>query len=79
MAPMLFAKAITKGDPIKIFNYGNMIRDFTFIEDVVEGILRCCKKPATPFLNFDKLNPNPSISDAPFRVFNLGNSNQLIY
>ena len=75
MAPMLFAKAITKGEPIKIFNYGKMIRDFTFIEDVVEGIFRCCKKPATPYLNFDKLNPNPSISDAPFRVFNLGNSN----
>ena len=75
MAPMLFAKAITQGDPIKIFNYGNMIRDFTFIDDVVEGIFRCCKKPATPYLNFDKLNPNPSISDAPFRVFNLGNSN----
>tara|TARA_A100001388_G_scaffold258717_1_gene225450 strand:- start:4822 stop:5844 length:1023 start_codon:yes stop_codon:yes gene_type:complete len=75
MAPMLFAKAITQGNPIKIFNYGNMIRDFTFIEDVVEGIFRCCKKPATPYLNFDKLNPNPSISDAPFRVFNLGNSN----
>ncbi len=75
MAPMLFAKAITNGNPIKIFNYGNMIRDFTFIEDVVEGIFRCCQKPATPYLNFDKLNPNPSISDAPFRVFNLGNSN----
>ncbi len=75
MAPMLFAKAITKGEPIKIFNHGKMIRDFTFIEDVVEGIFRCCKKPATPHLNFDTLNPNPSISDAPFRVFNLGNSN----
>ncbi len=75
MAPILFAKAITKGEPIKIFNYGKMIRDFTYIDDVVEGIFRCCKKPAIPDSNFDKLNPNPSISDAPFRVFNLGNSN----
>ncbi len=75
MAPIIFAKAITAGTPIKIFNYGKMVRDFTYIEDAVEGILRCCKKPATASTNFNKLNPNPSSSDAPFRVFNLGNSN----
>ena len=45
------------------------------IDDAVEGILRCCKKPATANANFNKLNPNPSSSNAPFRVFNLGNSN----
>ena len=47
MAPMLFARAILAGEPIKVFNHGNMQRDFTYIDDIVEGVLRCCDKPAT--------------------------------
>ena len=74
MAPMLFAKAILAGEPIKVFNHGKMQRDFTFIDDIVEGVLRCCDKPATPNLNFDRMQPDPATAAAPHRVFNIGNS-----
>ena len=74
MAPMIFAKAILEDKPIKIFNYGDMTRDFTFIEDVIEGLYRCLYKPAYPDLDFDVMNPNPSTSFAPHRIFNIGNS-----
>ena len=74
MAPMLFARAIMAGDPIKVFNHGRMQRDFTYIDDIVEGVLRCCGKPATPNPDFDPLNPDPATAAAPHRVFNIGNS-----
>ena len=74
MAPMLFAKAILAGEPIRVNNFGNMKRDFTFIDDIVEGIFRCCQKPATPNTEFDPLNPDPATSSAPHRIFNIGNS-----
>ena len=74
MAPMLFAKAILAGDPIKVFNHGKMQRDFTYIDDIVEGVLRCCDKPATPNLEFDPMQPDPATAAAPHRVFNIGNS-----
>ena len=68
MAPMIFAKSIMEGNFIKVFNKGEMKRDFTFIDDVVEVIFRCCQKPAV----FDKQLGSFS-SKAPFRVFNVGN------
>ena len=74
MAPMLFAKAILAGDPIKVFNHGKMQRDFTYIDDIVEGVLRCCDKPAIADSNFDPLQPDPATAAAPHRVFNIGNS-----
>jgi UDP-glucuronate 4-epimerase len=74
MAPMLFAKAILAGEPIKVFNHGKMQRDFTYIDDIVEGVLRCCHKPATPNPDFDPLQPDPATAAAPHRVFNIGNS-----
>jgi len=74
MAPMLFAKAILSGEPIKVFNHGKMQRDFTFIDDIVEGVMRCCNKPATTNPEFDPLQPDPSTAAAPHRVFNIGNS-----
>ena len=74
MAPMLFAKAILAGDPIKVFNHGKMQRDFTYIDDIVEGVLRCCDKPATANPEFDPLAPDPATAAAPHRVFNIGNS-----
>ena len=74
MAPMIFADSITKGKPIKVFNYGKMKRDFTYIDDIVEGIKRCCFKTATSNENFDQLSPDSSTSSAPFRIFNIGNS-----
>ncbi len=77
MAPMIFAKAILTDKPIKIFNNGKMRRDFTYIDDVVDGIIRCCNKIATPDSNFDFLNPDPSSSFAPHRLFNLGNNSPI--
>ena len=74
MAPMLFADAILKGRPIRIFNYGKMQRDFTYIDDIVEGILRVLDKPPSSNPSFDKTNPDPAASWAPHRVFNIGNS-----
>ncbi|WP_115081513.1 NAD-dependent epimerase [Synechococcus sp. N32] len=74
MAPMLFARAILAGEPIKVFNHGKMQRDFTYIDDIVEGVLRCCDKPATPNPLFDPLQPDPATAAAPHRVFNIGNS-----
>jgi UDP-glucuronate 4-epimerase len=71
---MLFARAILAGKPIKVFNHGKMQRDFTYIDDIVEGVLRCCDKPATVNLDFDPLEPDPATAAAPHRVFNIGNS-----
>ena len=75
MAPILFAKAIIKNQEIDLFNGGNMSRDFTYIDDIVEGIVRILDKPATPNSDFDPLNPNPASGNAPYRIFNIGNGN----
>jgi UDP-glucuronate 4-epimerase len=75
MAPFLFADAMLKGKPIDVFNDGDMVRDFTFIDDIVEGVIRVLDKPATPDVNFDTFSPNPATSTAPYRVFNIGNGN----
>ena len=72
MAPMLFANAIKNRKPIRVFNYGKMERIFTFIDDVVEGIFRCSKKPATRDNKFDPYFPDASSSIAPHRIFNIG-------
>ena len=74
MAPMLFARAILAGEPIKVFNYGKMQRDFTYNDDIIEGVIRCCDKPATVNSDFDPLQPDPATAAAPHRVFNIGNS-----
>ena len=74
MAPMLFARAILAGEPIKVFNHGKMQRDFTYVDDIVEGVLRCCDKPATANPDFDSLHPDPATAAAPHRLFNIGNS-----
>lgn len=74
MALFLFTKAILENRPIDIFNNGNMTRDFTFIDDVVESVIRVMDKIATPNHLFDHCNPDPSTSDAPYRIFNVGNS-----
>ena len=75
MAPVIFAKAILNDENIDVFNGGEMSRDFTYIDDIVDGVIDVLDKPATPSSRFDPLMPNPAISDAPFRVFNIGNSN----
>ena len=75
MALFLFTDAIRQGKPIDVFNQGAMVRDFTFIDDIVEGVIRVLDKTATPNQDFDPLNPDPGSSTAPFRVFNIGNGN----
>ncbi len=74
MAPMLFAKAILAGEPIRVFNHGRMERDFTYIDDIVEGVIRCLDKPATADPGFDPLHPDPATAAAPHRLFNIGNA-----
>ncbi len=74
MAPMIFAKSILENKPINVFNYGKMQRDFTYINDIIEGIFKCCfKKPQIENLNEDVLN-KVKLSSAPHQVFNIGNS-----
>ena len=75
MAPFKFTRAIISGNPIDIYNYGNMKRDFTYIDDVVEVILKLIKKPATSNENFKKESPDPSTSWNKYKIFNVGNSN----
>jgi len=74
MAPMLFARAILAGEPIRVFNHGHMRRDFTYIDDIVAGVIACADKPATPNPIFNTAAPDPATSWAPHRLFNLGNS-----
>ena len=74
MALFLFTKAIIEGSPIDVFNKGDMIRDFTYIDDIIESLFRVINNPPTIDPSFNKLEPNPSKSWAPHRVFNIGNS-----
>ena len=73
MSPVLFARAIMDGQPIKVFNHGDMQRDFTYVDDVVEGTLRVLDDPAAPDPAFDTTEPDPATSWAPWRVYNIGN------
>ena len=73
MALFLFTRAILAGEPIRIFNHGRMRRDFTYIDDIVEGVVRVLDAPAAPDPTFDPDAPDPSTSSAPYRVFNIGN------
>ena len=75
MALFLFTKAILAGEPIKVFNNGNMKRDFTYIDDIAEGIIRVTDKPAAPNSTWDALSPDPGTSTAPYRLYNIGNNN----
>ena len=74
MAPMLFAKAILAGEPIRVFNQGRMRRDFTYIDDIVTGVIACADKPASADPSFDTAAPDPATSWAPHSMFNIGNS-----
>jgi UDP-glucuronate 4-epimerase len=73
MALFLFTKAILEGRPIDVFNHGRMQRDFTYVDDIVEGVIRVLDKPAAPDPAFDPLAPHPGTGSAPYRVFNIGN------
>ncbi|HET6588502.1 MAG TPA: NAD-dependent epimerase [Oleiagrimonas sp.] len=73
MSPILFARNILAGEPIKVFNHGRHSRDFTYIDDIVEGVIRTLDRPAQPAPGFDPLHPDAATSDAPYRVYNIGN------
>jgi UDP-glucuronate 4-epimerase len=73
MAPILFADRISRGEPIDVFNQGNHSRDFTYIDDIVEGVIRTLDRPAKADPAYDAERPNPGTSSAPYRVYNLGN------
>jgi len=73
MAMFLFTRAILAGKPIDVFNHGNMQRDFTYVDDIVTGVVRVADKPPTASPSFDPAHADPASSSAPFRVFNIGN------
>lgn len=74
MALFLFTRAMLDGRPIDVFNHGNMVRDFTYIDDIAEGVVRVIDKPAQSAHEFDASQPDPAISNAPYRIFNIGNN-----
>lgn len=74
MAPMLFADAILNDRAIKVFNHGDMSRDFTYIGDIVDGVIKVIDNPAKPSSEFNPKYPNPSISSAPYKIYNIGNN-----
>jgi UDP-glucuronate 4-epimerase len=73
MALFIFTKAILEGTPIEVFNHGKMQRDFTYIDDIVEGIVRTLDRTATPNPSWSGDRPDPGTSSAPARVYNIGN------
>jgi UDP-glucuronate 4-epimerase len=74
MAPFLFTRTIIEDERIKVFNHVNVQWDFTYIDDAVEAVLRVADKPAQASSGFDTTHPDPATSSAPYRVFNIGNS-----
>jgi UDP-glucuronate 4-epimerase len=75
MALFIFTQAILNGRPITVFNHGRMRRDFTYIDDIVEGLIRILAKPATPNPKWSGLEPDSATSNAPYRLYNIGNNN----
>lgn len=73
MALFLFTEAILAGEPIDVFNEGRMVRDFTYIDDIVEGVVRICALPPIPTPAWNSHTPDPATSAAPYRLFNIGN------
>ncbi len=77
MALFLFTKNILEGKPIQVFNHGRMERDFTYIDDIIEGVTRITVKPAAPDQTWDSARPDPGSSVAPYRIYNIGNNNSV--
>jgi len=74
MALFLFTRKILAGEPIPVFNNGNHTRDFTYVSDIAEGVVRITDNPAAPNPDWDASNPDAATSNAPFRIFNIGNN-----
>ena len=77
MALQQFASSIMKGKPIQLFNYGKHKRDFTYIDDIVDGIMKVISRPAIPDPNWDGVDPNASSSSCPYRIYNIGNNSMI--
>jgi len=77
MALFLFTKAILAGEPINVFNYGKHQRDFTYIDDIVEGVIRTANSIAQPKPDWDSNHPDPDSSSAPYRIYNIGNNKKV--
>ena len=77
MAFFKFTKLILAGEPISVYNHGKLTRDFTYIDDIVEGVIRVIDKPASADTHFDSDTPTPAASKAPFRVYNIGNGTRI--
>jgi UDP-glucuronate 4-epimerase len=77
MALFKFTKAILADEPIQVFNHGNMIRDFTYIDDIIEGVMRVVDAIAKPDPTWSGDKPDPAISYAPYRIYNIGNNNPI--
>lgn len=75
MALFLFTKQILAGETLRLFNYGKHRRDFTYIDDIVEGVVRVLDRTAAPDVAWDAQKPNPATSNAPYRIYNIGNQN----
>lgn len=78
MALFLFTDAIIKGEPIQVFNHGNMRRDFTYIDDIVNGVVKVADRPASSNPDFDPQHPDPGSSKVPYKVYNIGNSSPVL-
>jgi len=74
MALFLFTKSILEGKPIDVYNNGNMKRDFTYVDDIVESIVRLIPMAARPNANWNGMSPDPATSFAPYRIYNIGNN-----
>ncbi len=77
MALFLFTRKMLAGEPIDVFNHGHHTRDFTYVADIVEGIIRTCDKVATPNPDWDPMTPDPASSAAPYRLYNIGSNNPI--
>ena len=77
MALFLFTKAMLEDRPIDVFNHGRMVRDFTYVDDIAEGVVRVLDRPAAAAPEFDAAAPDPACSNVPYRVFNIGNSSPM--
>ena len=78
MAFFKFTRMMLAGESIPVFNHGNLSRDFTYIDDIVEGVLRVIDRPATPDMEYDSDHPTPASSKAPFRIYNIGNGSRVM-
>ena len=75
MALFLFTRKMLAGEPIDVFNHGHHTRDFTYVDDIVEGIVRTLDAVPEPDTNWDPKSPDPATSNAPYRLFNIGSNN----